>query len=102
MPPTWKLNMIQFQWPPPDVTHEGSPGLMPGGRSAGLMYRRKRVPYLALPGGILPDLSQGGGEGVHYHVTYPIMHLMLPTPVKKQMLRWQALKTLIPCPALMK
>ena len=71
--------MIQFQWPPPDVTHEGSPGLMPGGRSAGLMYRRKRVPYLALPGGILPDLSQGGEGGPlpcdlsHYafDVTYP-------------------------------
>ena len=32
-------------------------------------------------GGIPGPMS--GGKGVHYHVSYPIMHVMLPPPVNR-------------------
>ena len=37
------------------------------------------------PRGVGPKSDvQGGSSGVAYHVTYPIMHLILPTPPREQ------------------
>ena len=90
VPPTRKLYMLQVQWPPPDAPPGGplidkfeqvssehqmllagwSPGLMYVGRgSVGLMVGG--LSYLTFPG------------GVPYHVTYPMMHLMLPPQYRR-------------------
>ena len=67
--------MLQVQWPPPNVAPDGGGGyILPtanmGGGSTGLMSRG---------GGTLPNLYLGGGA-VPYHVTYPMLHLMLTPP----------------------
>ena len=42
IPSTWKPYMLQFQWPPPDVTSMGVPRYD---------FQGRKVPYLTLPGG---------------------------------------------------
>ena len=98
IPPTCKPYLLQFQLPPPDVAPRGGGGpqmnkfeqvssdhhqmSLGRGRSPGLMSRGRG----GLRGGRSPGLISGE-EGT-YHVTYPMMYLMLrhlprgQTPVK--------------------
>ena len=81
----------KFQWPPPDVPPGGplidkfelvSSGyqMSLAGWSPGLMYEGMGSQDLISGGGvILSDLSRGGT----YHVTYPMIHLMLPSQYRR-------------------
>ena len=76
--------MLQFQLPPPDVTLDW-----------GLSFNRSRViitrwsPGLMSRGrGVCPQVWCLG-RGVLFHVNYPMMHLMYPTPLWTDRCLWK-------------
>ena len=70
--PIWKLYMLQFQLPPLGIW---------AGKVGPQMNKFEQVSsghhQMSLVGGRSSGLMSGG---VSYHVTYSVMHLMLPTP----------------------
>ena len=67
-----------LQWWPPDVTSRRM--ALSEQVWTGLMSRE--VPQAWCPGGYpRPDVQRGQGDP--YHMVYPIMHMMLPTPTPR-------------------